>query len=121
MRTLSNQLKRIAALCLATAWVVFLSCHLLDDVWGHPGSATDDDDQIPAHVLNFSVDATARLAHPVPRLETFTPYHGFSGGVVNPPLQTARLTEASASVLLGQWLPVRPSPDLLHLFCIYRL
>ena len=118
MSILPNWLTRIAALCLATAWVVFLSCHLLDDVWGHPWSATDDDDQVPAHVLNFSVDATV---HPVPPLHlSKTPPHDFSS-VTNLPLQTLRLTDSLVSVSVDQWLPVRPSPDLLHLFCVYRL
>jgi len=113
--------KRIIALSVVAAWATFLSCRLLDDVWGHPWSATDDDDQVPAHVLNFSVDATVRLAPPVPRLVTATTHQEFSGGMVNLFLQTARLTEASAAVSLSQWRPVRPPPNLLHLFCVYRL
>lgn len=119
MRIPSNWLTRITALSIATAWVVFLSCHLLDDVWGHPWSATDDDDQAPTSVLNVSVDATV---HPIPllHLSKTPPPHDFSS-VTNPYLQTGRLTEASLSILLGQGLPVRHPPNLLHLFCIYRL
>lgn len=114
---MSDQIKRIVAVCVVAAWVSLFGVTMAE-AFGYFHDTPEHADQTIEQVLSTPADDTISLSD---QFTTVQHHVALISAVIDPDPHAAQLAYSIACRAVAQGPPLRHPPKLFQLFSVYRL